>query len=165
VTFGIFNDDTYMTNEKGETLSVWKLVLNLIYGVLKIFGGSALLGTCLGAIYTLIAHWADMRNNKKGQILNIFAASYLTYALAESVAMSGIIAEMFCALLMGIYMRPHLSAGGSMLTTFFVEQVAALADAAICLLIGISVVQLTSKGWYFGLWVMLFCLIGRFLSV
>lgn len=52
-----------------------------------------------------------------------------------------------------------------MLTTFFVEQVAALADAAICLLIGISVVQLTSKGWYFGLWVMLFCLIGRFFSV
>lgn len=166
VAFGIFNDDDYMVDNKtGETLSSGRLLYNLVYGVLKIFGGSALLGCALGAIYTLIAHWADMRNNKKGQILNIFAASYLTYALAESVAMSGIIAEMFCALLMGVYMRPHLSTEGSVLATFFVKQVAALADAAVCLLIGVSVVQLSSKGWYFGLWTMLFCLIGRFTSV
>merc|ERR1719238_2688991 len=72
---------------------------------------------------------------------------------------------MFAALLMGIYMRPHLSAEGSLLATFFVKQLAVLADAAVCLLIGVSVVQLTTKGWYFGLWVMLFCLIGRFTSV
>jgi len=122
-------------------------------------------GIGLGMIYTLIAYWAGMANNKKGQILVIFASCYLTYALAESCGMSGIIAEIFSALLMGIYMRPHLSEEGSLLATFFVKQLATLADTAVCLLIGVSVVQLTTKGWYFGLWVMLFCLIGRAFSI
>merc|ERR1719487_3128584 len=62
-------------------------------------------------------------------------------------------------------MRPHLSSEGSLLATFFVKQLAVLADAAVCLLIGVGTVQLTTKGWYFGLWVMLFCLVGRCASV
>jgi len=165
VVFNVFNSDEYMMSSKGESLTGPGLLLSVIWGILKIFCSSTVLGIALGMIYTLIAHWADMRTNKKGQILVIFASCYLTYALAESLGMSGIIAEMFAALLMGIYMRPHLSSEGSLLATFFVKQLAMLADAAVCLLIGVSVVQLTSKGWYFGLWVMLFCLVGRAAAV
>jgi sodium/hydrogen exchanger 8 len=163
--FNVFNSDDYMVDPNGESVTGLKLIYHITYGVVKTFGGSAALGTGLGMGYTFIAHWADMKNNKKGQILVIFASCYLTYALAETLAMSGIIAEMFCALLLGVYMRPHLSTEGSLLATFFVKQLSMLADAAICLLIGVSVVQLTTKGWYFGLWTMLFCLIGRAFSV
>merc|ERR1719487_228788 len=165
VLFNVFNSDDFMVDKKGNSVTGLRLFANIIWGILKIFCSSMLLGLCLGMIYTWIAHWADMQHNKKGQILNIFASCYLTYALAESLGMSGIIATMFAALLMGVYMRPHLSQEGSLLATFFVKQLAMLADAAVCLLIGISVVNLTTKGWYFGLWTMLFCLVGRAFSV
>jgi len=161
VLFGVFNSDEFMVNSNGDEMTGGGLLLSITWGILKIFCGSTLLGVGLGMLYTFVAHWADMVHNKKGQILVIFASCYLTYALAESCGLSGIIAEMFAALLMGVYMRPHLSAEGSLMATFFVNQFAVLADAAVCLLIGVSVVQLTTKGWYFGLWVMLFCLIGR----
>lgn len=165
VLFNVFNADDYMIGAKGEALQGFQLVWPLCWGTVKIFFGSSAIGVGLGILYTFISFWADMRHNKKGQILVIFASCYLTFALAESVGMSGIIAEMFAAIIMGVYMRAHLSTEGSMLATFFVKQVAMLADAAVCLLIGVSVVQLTSNGLYFGLWSMIFCLIGRACAV
>lgn len=165
VLFNVFNSDHFMINSKGETMEGWAMILNLIWGTAKIFFGSTMIGVGLGILYTFISHWADMRHSKKAQILVIFASCYLTYAVAEGVGMSGIIAVMFAAIVEGVYMRSHLSSEGSMLATFFVKQLSMLADAAICLQIGVSVVQLTTGGLYFGLWVMLFCLIGRCASV
>jgi len=165
VFFNILNSDHFMMNSHGETLTGIELGGSILYGIAKIFFGSVFIGVGLGMLYTFIAHWADMRENKKGQILVILASCYLTYALAESCSMSGIIATMFSGILMGIYMRPHLSTEGSLLATFFVKQLSTFADAGVFLLVGFSVMQLDSNGWNFGLWVMLFCLIGRAASV
>lgn len=165
VLFDVFNSDHFMLNTRGEHLTGLELLASVCWGVAKKFLTSVFFGVALGCLYTLIAHWADMRENKKGQILVILASCYLTYASAEVLHMSGIIAEIFCALLMGVYMRPLLSKEGSLLATFFVKELAALADACVFLLVGVSVNQLTYKGWKFGLWVMLFCLIGRFCAV
>merc|ERR1719174_2387078 len=141
------------------------LLYNVLNGVLRGFCLSLVMGVGLGMLYTLIAKGCDMRQNKHGQILVIFVSCYLTYALAESVHLSGIIAEIFCSLVMGIYMKPHLSVEGSVLSSFFLTQIAQLADSAVFLLVGVSVAQLTIKGWAFGLWTMLFCLIARACSV
>jgi sodium/hydrogen exchanger 8 len=165
VLFDVFNSDSFMLKPSGQAMTGFGLLWNVCFGICQKFITSVLFGFFLGIVYTSIAHWADMRENKKGQILVILASCYLTYALAEVCGMSGIIAEIFCALLMGVYMRPLLSTEGSLLATFFVQQLAMLADACVFLLVGVSVNQLTYNGWYFGLWVMVFCLIGRFCAV
>lgn len=165
VFFNVLNSDHFMLNSHGHAMTGWQLGGSIVWGIGKIFLGSVLVGVGLGMVYTFIAHWADMRENKKGQIIAILASCYLTYALAESISMSGIIATMFSGLLMGIYMRPHLSTEGSLLASFIIKQLSSLADAAVFLLVGFSVMQLTTGGWYFGLWVMLFSLIGRAASV
>jgi NhaP-type Na+/H+ or K+/H+ antiporter len=162
--FSIFNSETFMVKENGEPQSSYEVLASITWGVGKIFGGSVGMGILLGMGYTLVANWADMRHNKKGQILVILASCYLTYAAAESLGMSGIIAVMFCAITMGVYMRPHLSTEGYMLANFMIKQIATLADTGVFLLVGVSVMQLTTKGWKFGCYVMLFCLIGRFCS-
>jgi len=164
VLFKVFNSDTnFIDPETGTELLVGtRLISNILWGVCKSFFGSLLFGVLLGMGYTLIAKAADMKHDKKAQILIIFVSCYLTYALAESVGLSGIIAEIFCSLVMGVYMRPHLSEDGCEKATFFMEQVATLADSAVFLLVGVSVVNLTTKGWYLGLYVIVFCLIGRF---
>jgi len=167
VLFKVFNSNAnFLDPATGIELYIGpRLLTNIGWGVFKSFFGSLVMGVGLGMFYTLIAREMDMRQNKKGQILVIFASIYLTYAAAESVGLSGIIAEIFCSLVMGVYMRPHLSTDGCALATFFMEQIASLADCAVFLLVGVSVTQLTTKGWYIGLWIILFCLIGRFCSV
>jgi len=50
-------------------------------------------------------------------------------------------------------------------SVLWLKELATLADACVFLLVGVSVNQLTYNGWYFGLWVMVFCLIGRFCAV
>jgi len=166
VLFKIFNSNELMGDpSKGESLPFGaKLLGNITWGIVRTFIGSLIFGAFLGCVYTIIARGADMRQNKKGQILVIFASCYLTYALAESFHLSGIIAETFCSLVMGVYMRPHLSNEGCVLTTFFMKQVSTLADTAVFLVVGVSVVQLTPHGWKLGLWISLFCLIARFVS-
>mmetsp|Transcript_29836 Transcript_29836/g.47655 ORF Transcript_29836/g.47655 Transcript_29836/m.47655 type:complete len:672 (+) Transcript_29836:74-2089(+) len=165
VFFNVLNSDHFMLNSKGQTMTGLQLGGSIAWGIGKIFFGSVIVGVGLGMIYTVIARCAEMHENKKGQILVILASCYLTYALAESINMSGIIATMFSGVLMGVYMRPHLSTEGSLLATFFVKQLSTLADAGVFLLVGFAVMQLTTNGWYFGLWVMLFSLIGRAASV
>jgi sodium/hydrogen exchanger 8 len=166
VLFRIFNSNELMGDPtKGQALPLGaELIRNISWGIFKTFFGSVIFGSGLGMLYTMIARGADMRTNKKGQILVIFVSCYLTYALAETFHLSGIIAETFCSLLMGIYMRPHLSKEGCVLTTFFVKQISTLADSAVFLVVGVSVVQLTPHGWRLGLWVSLFCLIARLVA-
>jgi sodium/hydrogen exchanger 8 len=167
VLFKIFNSDESMLDPvTGADLYFGPQMLgNILYGIWKGFFGSLFLGVGLGFCYTLIARACDMAQNKKGQILVIFVSCYLTYALAESIHLSGIIAEIFCSIVMAVYMKPHLSLEGSSLASFFITQIASLADCAVFLLVGVSVAQLTIKGWSFGLWTMLFCLIARACSV
>jgi sodium/hydrogen exchanger 8 len=166
VLFRVFNANADMQDPvTGEDLYIGpQLVGKILFGIIRGFFGSLIVGVGLGMLYTLIARLADMRENKKGQILVIFVSCYLTYALAESIGLSGIIAEIFCSLVMGIYMRPHLSAEGCVLTTFFVKQLSTLADSAVFLLVGVSVVQLTTNGWKIGIWTIFFCLVARFFS-
>jgi NhaP-type Na+/H+ or K+/H+ antiporter len=79
--------------------------------------------------------------------------------------MSGIIATMFGSMLLGEYARPHLSANGSLLADFFLQQVACLMDTGVFLLTGFCVVQLNMQGWKFAVCAMGLCLVARALSV
>jgi len=166
VLFKIFNSNELMGDPStGKELMLgFELIRNISWGIFKTFFGSLVFGVLLGMLYTMIARGADMRTNKKGQILVIFVSCYLTYGLAETVHLSGIIAEIFCSLVMGVYMRPHLSNEGCVLTTFFVKQIGALADSAVFLLVGVSAAQLTPHGWKLGAWVGLYCLVARLVA-
>lgn len=164
VLFHVLNSDQFMVGPNGRSLSFLELCGSIGWGIVKIFGCSVGIGIALGAIYVLVANLADMSHNKKGQILVLLASAYLTYAIAEGLGMSGIIATIFAALLMGVYMRPHLSSEGSLLATFFLQQLATLADTCVFLLVGVATAHLTTKGWKFGVWAMIFCLIGRAVS-
>lgn len=164
VLFNVFNSDAFMGTATGEEMTGIQLMISILQGVGKILTGSVSLGVLLGMGYTLISKKADMHQNKRGQILAILASCYLTYAVAESVSMSGIVAVMFCAILMGIYMRPHLSIEGCLLANYLMKQLGTLADSSVFLLVGVSVMNLEWSKNGFALLVMLFCMLGRVAS-
>jgi NhaP-type Na+/H+ or K+/H+ antiporter len=106
-----------------------------------------------------------MRHAPRLEIIAMLVVGYVTFAIGEAAGMSGIIATMFGSMMLGIYARPHLSANGSLLADFFLQQVACLMDTGVFLLTGFCVVQLTEQGWKFGLIAMGLCLVARAVAV
>jgi NhaP-type Na+/H+ or K+/H+ antiporter len=126
--------------------------------------GSIGLGLVLGGSYILVLRFGRMRNSPALQILFCILSSFFTYSLAEISGLSGIIATLFCAMLMSAYAPPHLTTEGRLLTSFLLKQLASLGDMAVFLFVGITIVFVNANGVRLGLCMMLFCLVGRFFA-
>jgi len=166
VVFNILNNDVGIYDDCGtRTLPLHDMLLNIAKGVVTKFFGSIACGVLLATIYILVLRGATMRHSKAMEILFVLMSSFLTYSLAESFYLSGIIAVLFCSVIMGIYARPHLSVEGSLLASFFIREAAMLADMCVFLLVGVDAVLVDMTSLDFALWVMLFCLISRACSI
>jgi sodium/hydrogen exchanger 8 len=164
VLFKVLNNDSIMgTVDSRPTLT--ELSYKISWGILDIFGGSVLVGLVVGAIFLLTLRFLDMQAAPRLEVLSLVALAFICFSLAEAVEMSGIIATMFCSMLIGLYGRVHLTGVGSLMGTYFLQQLARLMDTSVFLLVGFCSVNLGMKGLLFGAWAMLFCLIGRATSV
>jgi len=162
--FKVLNNDEIMgTPESRPALGA--LAKSICGGIGSIFAGSIAVGLCIACIFLKVLSAVNLSENPRVLILAIFCVAYVNFAIAEVLGMSGIIATIFCSLLLGIYARPHLSTEGSLLSDFFIKQMACLMDNLVFLLTGFVVVMLDSDGFKFGGWVMLFCLLSRAASV
>jgi len=162
VLFKVLNSNDIMGEPGAGTSPTFEqLARRISYGIFYNFGGSVVVGIALAMVYILVLRFFDMRHAPKLEILYLFISGYGTFAIAEVIGLSGIIATMFNSILLGVYARPHLSPEGSLLASFFINQIATLMDTSVFLLTGLAAVSLGAKGWIFGLWSMLFCLIGR----
>lgn len=165
--FKVLNDDDIM-HTPGDRPHLDQLARHVLGGIAKIFVGSFLLGITCAALFLICLRVLHMRESPRSEILACTAMAYITFAIGEAIGMSGIIATIFCSMLLGIYARPHLSVSGSLLSDFFISQLSTLMDRMVFLLTGFCVVAMGTKDWSgytFGLWTMLFCLVGRAAAV
>jgi len=164
VLFKVLNSDDIMgTPESRPSMGV--LAKSICGGIVKIFSGSMGIGLVIAALFLLLLRFVNLRENPRVEILGIVCIAYVNFAVGEVLGMSGIIATIFCSIILGIYARPHLSTEGSLLGDFFIKQMACLMDTLVFLLTGFAVVMLDTKGFVFGSWVMLFCLFSRAIAV
>jgi len=105
-----------------------------------------------------------LRRNKKLEILVVVLGGYLSYSLGEYFRVSGIICTLFNGMFMGKYAKYHLSAEGSLLTSFYISQMSTVMDAGVFLLSGVCCVCLSWSGRNLGLYLMAFCTIARVCS-
>jgi len=162
--FKVLNSDDIMGTPESRPF-FGALVKAICSGIVSIFVGSIAMGLCNAFLFLMLLRCVNLSENPRVEILAIVSFAYVNFAIAEVLGMSGIIATIFCSLLLGIYARPHLSKEGSMLGDFFIKQMACLMDTLVFLLTGFVVVMLDSNGLKFGCWVMLFCLVSRAASV
>jgi len=162
--FKVLNSDAIMGTPESRPF-FGALVKAICSGIVSIFVGSIAMGLCNAFLFLMLLRCVNLSENPRVEILAIVSFAYVNFAIAEVLGMSGIIATIFCSLLLGIYARPHLSKEGSMLGDFFIKQMACLMDTLVFLLTGFVVVMLDSNGLKFGCWVMLFCLVSRAVSV
>jgi NhaP-type Na+/H+ or K+/H+ antiporter len=161
VLFNLLNNDDVVAAMTSPSATAFKILSYMFY----LFVGSASIGLLFGAIFCSVLKYSGLDTHYKVETLFIVMSCYITAASAEMVACSGIIAVFFEGFIMGVYARPHLSKAGSLMANFFVKQLVALSDTSVFLLMGVSVVRLTFKGFRFGACVMLFCIVSRYLSV
>jgi len=164
VLFKVLNDNEIM-GTPGDRPSLTELAGRILKGIVRIFGGSVAVGAIVGSLFLLTLRFFHMRDEPRLEILGLLIVGYITFAVGEIVGMSGIIATVFCSIQLGIYARPHLSARGSLLGSFFLKQVATLMDTSVFLLTGVCAASLGMTGLYFGTWAMLFCIVGRAAAV
>jgi NhaP-type Na+/H+ or K+/H+ antiporter len=106
-----------------------------------------------------------MRESPKLVILFLAIVAYVTFAVGEVSGFSGIISTIFASVLLGYYARPHLDHHGSLLSTFFLKQLAHMADICVFLLAGFCVVNLQFEAMSFCLCAAGACLLGRAMGV
>lgn len=163
--FRVLNSDAIMQPSE-EGIQGAHLVWNVVVGVLVNFFGGIALAMVMGCFYIMVIRFSRMRSTPHFVILFIFMSCFFTYCFAESVCgLSGIITELFCAMILSAWVRPHLTMEGMMLASFFMKQIAALADMAVFMLIGVAVVTVTGSGLKWSAYIMFFCLIGRAFAV
>lgn len=164
VLFKVLNDNAIMGTVSSRP-SFQEISGKIGWGIFTIFLGSLALGLLIAALFLLLVRFCDLRHSPRLEILALVAVAYATFACGEIVGMSGIIATIFCSMLLGIYARPHLSPAGSLLSNFFLKQCAGVMDTGVFLLTGVCFCMLGARGLLFGAWAGLFCLVGRACSI
>jgi len=159
--FRALNDPT---EEEFNSKSPSDLLTMIAGQTVQLLFGSIGFGAALGCAYILVLRFAHMRHSPALEILFCLLSSFFTYSLAEISGFSGIIATLFCAMLMSVYAPPHLTLEGRMLTSFLLKQLASLGDMTVFLFVGITIVFVSTNGLKLGLCMMAFCLIGRFIA-
>lgn len=167
VLFKMFNSDDVMGIPGAPLPSTHDMFMRIGWSVTVNFLGSSVLGCVLGVVFVYVMRVIDMGDSPKVAALYIVVSGYAAFSIAEGYFhMSGIIVTLFCSTVMGIYAKPHLhlsqqGMSGTKMTTYFIQQVASLADSAVFLLVGFSFVHIKGPGLRFATSLIPICLLGR----
>lgn len=162
VLFDIMNDDNIFGSGGDQHLPPpAEMAKQIGFGVLQKLVGSILIGVSLAVIYTLLLRITSMRHSQSMMIMYIVFSCFFTFSTAEIMHCSGIIAVLFCGIFMSIYTRPSLNHHCDTLTSFFLKELAGMADNAVFLLVGLDTVLVNGTSCVLTLWVVAFCLVAR----
>jgi len=163
VVFDIMNSDTVF-GDGSEMPASEHLAGTIFCGVVQKLVGSVLVGVVVAAVISFALRMVDLHHHSMLQILYIMVSCYFTFAVAESMHFSGIIANLFAGMMMSVYTKPHLSKDNLLLCNFFVKGMATLADTSIFLLVGVDILACTGASLHFSIYTMIFCIIARFVA-
>lgn len=94
--------------------------------------------------------------------------SYVSFALAEAISLSGIVSSLFCGIIMNSYTRKILSISGRHVSSGVFKMLATLADTTVFFQIGLNVALLLGVGQYHAAFIaitLVGCLVGRAFNV
>lgn len=153
--------------EKGVTLvSVLQAAAFFVF----IFVGSMLVGTFFAIAVTLFFKLIGgplLESHPHVETSLVMIAPYCAYATAEALSLSGIVAILFCGIVMAHYTKPNLSAESQRDAPRIWKVLATLAETFVFVYVGVAMF-LESQAWStipFAVIALIGCLIGRALNV
>ncbi|NXS37640.1 SL9A8 protein, partial [Pomatostomus ruficeps] len=147
VSIVLTNTAEGLTRENMSDVSGWQTFLQALGYFLKMFFGSAALGTLTGLISALISFFShiDLRKTPSLEFGMMIIFAYLPYGLAEGISLSGIMAILFSGIVMSHYTHHNLSPVTQILMQQTLRTVAFMCETCVFAFLGLSIFSFPHK--------------------
>ncbi|XP_072169554.1 sodium/hydrogen exchanger 8-like [Diadema setosum] len=130
------------------------------------FFASSLIGIAVGLISALLLKHIDLRNTPSLEFGLMLIFAYLPYALAEGVKLSGIMAILFCGIVMSHYTHYNLSPVTQINMQHSFRTMAFLAETCVFAYLGMAIPSFNHRfETALVLWSIVLILLGRALNI
>nr|KAF6359069.1 solute carrier family 9 member A8 [Pipistrellus kuhlii] len=171
VSIVLTNTAEGLTRKNMSDVSGWQTFVQALGYFLKMFFGSAALGTLTGLISALISfyydeHHIDLRKTPSLEFGMMIIFAYLPYGLAEGISLSGIMAILFSGIVMSHYTHHNLSPVTQILMQQTLRTVAFLCETCVFAFLGLSIFSFPHKFEIsFVVWCIVLVLFGRAVNI
>lgn len=132
----------------------------------KIFLGSSVVGVAFAITSALILKHIDLRKHPSLELGMMLIFSYAPYELAEGLELSGIMAILFCGIVMSHYTHFNLSPVTQITVQHLFRTAAFVSETCVFAYLGMSIFSYEHKfETSFIVWSIIFCLAGRAFNV
>ncbi|KAK3519542.1 hypothetical protein QTP70_035066, partial [Hemibagrus guttatus] len=154
------------TGPDAASVTGWQTFLQALGYFLKMFFGSAALGTLTGLISALSLKHFDLRKTPSLEFGMMIIFAYLPYGLAEGIKLSGIMAILFSGIVMSHYTHHNLSPVTQILMQQTLRTVAFMCETCVFAFLGLSIFSFPHKfDFSFVIWCIVLVLLGRAVNI
>ncbi|XP_057685861.1 sodium/hydrogen exchanger 8 isoform X1 [Corythoichthys intestinalis] len=144
----------------------WETFLQAVGYFLKMFFGSAALGTLTGLISALFLKHFDLRKTPSLEFGMMIIFAYLPYGLAEGIKLSGIMSILFAGIVMSHYTHHNLSPVTQILMQQTLRTVAFMCETCVFAFLGLSIFSFPHNfELSFVIWCIILVLLGRAVNI
>ncbi|KAK7128374.1 hypothetical protein R3I94_016826 [Phoxinus phoxinus] len=144
----------------------WETFMQALGYFLKMFFGSAALGTLTGLISAISLKHFDLRKTPSLEFGMMIIFAYLPYGLAEGIKLSGIMAILFSGIVMSHYTHHNLSPVTQILMQQTLRTVAFMCETCVFAFLGLSIFSFPHKfELSFVIWCIVLILVGRAVNI
>mmetsp|Transcript_58560 Transcript_58560/g.127350 ORF Transcript_58560/g.127350 Transcript_58560/m.127350 type:complete len:302 (+) Transcript_58560:682-1587(+) len=114
---------------------------------MRIFFGSTGVGVFFGIVASLVYKYFDFTEHSSLMFMEVVMAAvfpYMAWLLAEAQSLSGIVAILFCGIVMAHYAQNNMSPKGAKFATKFFKAMATLAESFVFVYLGVSLASASS---------------------
>ncbi|KAL7859628.1 hypothetical protein SRHO_G00147750 [Serrasalmus rhombeus] len=149
-----------------STVTGWETFLQALGYFLKMFFGSAALGTLTGLISAICLKHFDLRKTPSLEFGMMIIFAYLPYGLSEGIKLSGIMAILFSGIVMSHYTHHNLSPVTQILMQQTLRTVAFMCETCVFAFLGLSIFSFPHKfELSFVIWCIVLVLLGRAVNI
>ncbi|KAM9444870.1 sodium/hydrogen exchanger 8 [Clarias gariepinus] len=166
VSIVLTNTAEGFTSSDASSVTGWQTFLQALSYFLKMFFGSAALGTLTGLISALCLKHFDLRKTPSLEFGMMIIFAYLPYGLAEGIKLSGIMAILFSGIVMSHYTHHNLSPVTQILMQQTLRTVAFMCETCVFAFLGLSIFSFPHKFEFsFVIWCIVLVLLGRAINI
>lgn len=153
-------------SQSDSMVSGWEIFIQALGYFLKMFFGSAALGTLTGLISAVFLKHFDLRKTPSLEFGMMLIFAYLPYGLAEGIQLSGIMSILFAGIVMSHYTHHNLSPVTQILMQQTLRTVAFMCETCVFAFLGLSIFSFPHKFEIsFVIWCIVLVLLGRAINI
>ncbi|XP_071755086.1 sodium/hydrogen exchanger 8 [Centroberyx gerrardi] len=156
----------FFSRSDNSMVTGWETFVQALGYFLKMFFGSAALGTLTGLISALFLKHFDLRNTPSLEFGMMIIFAYLPYGLAEGIKLSGIMSILFSGIVMSHYTHHNLSPVTQILMQQTLRTVAFMCETCVFAFLGLSIFSFPHNFEIsFVIWCIVLVLLGRAVNI